>query len=162
MENKTNMMLLDLEYSKLEKAEMITHLNKLLTSYQIYVHKTRTFCWNVVGQDYFDLQKSFRNMFRRALVHMDEIAERIRLFGQETPAGWKEILKTSEIKESTVKLTGFEMVKTSISDLRILMNLQTVSIEKANELEDYGTESLLKALMRELEQDYLMLGSWLK
>lgn len=40
MDKKTNLQYLDLEFSKLEKAEMITYLNRLLTSYQIYVHQT--------------------------------------------------------------------------------------------------------------------------
>ena len=101
MDKKTNLQYLDLEFSKLEKAEMITYLNRLLTSYQIYVHKTRTFHWNVIGQ-------------------------------------------TSEIREAPADLTGFEMVKDIVSDLRILMNISTDSIEKAAELSDYGTEILLK------------------
>lgn len=162
MDKKTNLQYLDLEFSKLEKAEMITYLNRILTSYQIYVHKTRTFHWNVIGQDHFDLRQAFKNLYRRALVHMDEIAERIRLFNQKTIEGWKEIMETSEIDESPASITGFEMVKVIVSDLRILLNLFTDSIEKAEELSDYGTEILLKNHMRELEQDYLLLASWLK
>jgi starvation-inducible DNA-binding protein len=93
---------------------------------------------------------------------MDEIAERIRLFNQKTISGWEEILETSDIKESTAELTGFQMVKAIVSDLRILISLQTDSIEKANELGDYGAESMLKNHMQELEKDYLLLASWLK
>ena len=141
---------------------MITYLNRLLTSYQIYVHKTRTFHWNVIGQDHFDLRQGFKKLYRRALVHMDDIAERIRLFNQKTIEGWSEILETSEIREAPADLTGFEMVKAIVSDLRILLNLSTGSIEKAEELLDYGTEILLKKHMRELEQDYLLLTSWLR
>jgi starvation-inducible DNA-binding protein len=162
VEKKYNMNIFDLEYSKLEKAEMITYLNKLLTSYQIYVHKTRTFYWNVIGQDHFDLRQGFKIIFRRALVHMDEIAERIRLFNQKTIVGWKDIKENSEIKEASAELTGFEMVKATVSDIRTLLKIQTESIEKATELGDFGTESLLKDHMKELEQDYLLLASWLK
>ena len=162
MDKKTNLQYLDLEFSKLEKAEMITYLNRILTSYQIYVHKTRTFHWNVIGQDHFDLRQAFKNLYRKALVHMDEIAERIRLFNQKTIEGWKEIMDTSEIDESPANITGFEMVKVIVSDLKILLNLFTDSIEKAEELSDYGTEILLKNHIRELEQDYLLLASWLK
>jgi len=162
MDNKTNLHYLDLEFSKLEKAEMITYLNRLLSSYQIYVHKTRTFHWNVIGQDHFDLRQGFKKLYRRALVHMDDIAERIRLFNQKTIEGWSEIVETSEIREAPADLTGFQMVKAIVSDLRILLNLSTDSIEKAEELLDYGTEILLKKHMRELEQDYLLLTSWLK
>ena len=50
------------------------------------------------------------------------------------------------------------MVKSSVSDIRALLDLQTASIEKATDLGDFGTEILLKNHMRELEQDYLMLA----
>jgi DNA-binding ferritin-like protein len=93
---------------------------------------------------------------------MDEIAERIRLFNQRTIGDWREILQTSEIKEAPTDLPGFEMVKAVVSDLSILLQLQTDSIEKAIELNDHGTEIQLKNHMRELEQDYLLLVSWLK
>jgi starvation-inducible DNA-binding protein len=162
MGTKANEKDLNLEYSKMEQAEMITLLNRLLSSYQVYFQKTMAFHWNVIGQDHFDLRQGFKSMFSKALGHMGEIADRIRLFNQKTIEGWTEIMETSEIKEAKAGLTGFEMVKSSVSDIRALLDLQTASIEKATDLGDFGTEILLKNHMRELEQDYLMLASWLK
>lgn len=150
------------DFSKMEQAEMITLLNRLLSSYLVYSHKTMVFHWNVIGQDHFDLRQGFKALFRRTLVHMDEIADRIRLFNQKTIEAWTEIMGSSEIEDANSGLTGFEMVKATVSDIRTLLELHTMSIEKAIELGDFGTESLLKNLMRELEQDYLMLASWLK
>lgn len=162
MEKTANKNVFDLEYSKMEKAEMITYLNRLFSSYQVYLHKTRAFKWNVIGHDHFDLSQKFNSFVTRSLMHLDEIAERIRLFNQSTIYSFKEILETSEINETATNLTGFEMVKTIASDLMILLNIQNDSIEKAKDLGDYGTEVMLKNHMKELEQDYLLLISWLK
>jgi starvation-inducible DNA-binding protein len=162
MGTKVNKNVFDLEYSKMEKAEMITYLNRLLSSYQVYILKTRGFQWNVIGQDHFDLRQKFNSLVKRALIHMDEIAERIRLFNQWTMYSLKEILETSEISETSTNLTGFEMVKTITSDLVTLLNIHTDSIEKAKDLGDYGTEGMLKNHVKELEQDYMLLISWLK
>ena len=35
-------------------------------------------------------------------------------------------------------------------------------IEKAQQLGDYGTESMLKSLTKEIEQDYVVFALWLK
>lgn len=162
MGTTANKNVFDLEYSKMEKAEMITYLNRLFSSYQVYLHKARAFQWNVIGQDHFDLSQKFNSFVTRALRHLDEIAERIRLFNQSNIYSLKEILETSEISETATNLTGFEMVKTIVSDLVILLNIQNDSIEKAKDLGDYGTEVMLKNHMKELEHDYLLLISWLK
>lgn len=155
-------MFVDLEYSKLEKAEMIIHLDKLHTSYQVYSHKVRQFFWNVIGQDHFNLRTKFKAFYSKAFNHMDDIAERIRLFDQQTTGKWTDILKISEIKESESDLTSFEMVKAIVADLRILLSIQSDCIEKAKDLGDYGTESMMKDHLKELELDYLSLVSWLK
>lgn len=156
------MHIFDLEYSKLEKAEMITHLNKLLSSYQVFYHKTRNFYWNIIGQDHYDLRKSFGDLNRRSMQHMDHLTGRIRLFNYRTTEKWNEILLNSEIAESGSDLTGFEMVKVVISDIMTLLSAQSDCIEQARELGDHGTELVVMRMTCALEEEYLLLVSWLK
>jgi len=162
MEKESKVNIFDLEYSKLEKAEMITHLNKLLSSYQVFYHKTRNFYWNIVGQDNYDLRKSFRDLNRKSRQHMDRLTGRIRLFNHRTTEKWKDILLHSEIAESNSELTGFEMVKVIIADILTLLSAQSDCIQKAGELGDYGTELVVKRMTCALEEEYLLLVSWLK
>lgn len=162
MEKEVKVNIFDLEYSKLEKAEMVTHLNKLLSSYQVFYHKTRNFYWNIVGQDNYDLRKSFRVLSKKSLQHMDRISGRIRLFNHQTTEKWKDILLVSEITESGSGLTGFEMVKVVIADILILLSIQSACIEKAAQLGDHGTELIVKRMTCVLEDEYLLLVSWLK
>jgi starvation-inducible DNA-binding protein len=162
MKKKEELNLLDLDYSKLEKAEIVTHLNRILASYYLYTHKLRYFIWIVEGQDCFDLRQNFRDLHAHGSRHMDEIALRIRLFNQLPVGMLGDLVKISEVEENWAQLTGFEMVKAIVKDINILVSLQSDSIEKAQELHDHGSESMMKQLVRELETDYLLLKSWLK
>ncbi|HKK42665.1 MAG TPA: ferritin-like domain-containing protein [Bacteroidales bacterium] len=146
----------------MEKAEIITHLSKMLNSYQVYVHKSRYFSWNVIGQDHFELKQRFLTCHEKGSDHMNRIAARLGLFNYSVTDNWQTILKTSEIQETTGKLTGFEMVKSIVGDLLILLSIQTDCVKKANELDDYGTEFLIRHLISELEKEYLDFICWLK
>lgn len=162
MEKKERTNPFELEYTKMDKAEILAYLNKLLASYHIYLHKVKNFHWNVAGRDTFDLRNKFKESIDKSFRHMDEISERIRTFNQAPIGMLYEIIKTSEIKEEDLNLTGYEMVKCVLNDILILLSLQSNSIKKAQELDDYGTESMLKSLTNEIEQDYVAFASWLK
>ncbi|MEA1896821.1 MAG: ferritin-like domain-containing protein [Bacteroidota bacterium] len=156
------MNIFNLEYSKMDKAEILTHLDKMFASYYIYLHKVKMFIWNVGGRDSFDLRNEFKDIYDKSFRHMDEISERIRLFNQVPVSKLYEIIKISEIKEGDLSLTSFEMVKSLLNDIIIMLSLQSDSIEKAQKLSDYGSEIMIKNLTKELEQDYFVLVSWLK
>lgn len=152
----------ELESRLAEKAGITTHLNKILAAYYLYTHKMRNFYWTVEGQDCFDLRGNFRKLHTSGFRHMDEIAERIRLFNQVPVRMLNNLLKVSEIKEDRDQLTSFEMVKSAVRDITILISLQSDCSEKARELGDHGTEAMMKMLIKELEMDYILFRSWLK
>jgi starvation-inducible DNA-binding protein len=162
MEKKEQINFFELEYTKMDKAEILTYLNKLLSSYHIFHHKVKNFCWNVAGRDSINLRELFKTSMDNSYRHMDELSERIRTFNQVPVGRLYEIIKTSEIKEDDPGLTGFEMVKSVLGDILILLKLQLEIIEKAQEIGDYGTESLVKNLTKDLERDYTVFVSWLK
>ena len=150
------------EYSKFEKAEIITYLSKLLNNYQVYAHKLRYFSWNIVGQDHIEWSDRFKVCHTEALKHMNRIAVRLGLFNYFISDSWDTILKTSEVKESKSNLTGFEIVKSLVEDLFTLLSIQEDCVKKASDLGDNGTEIMIKQLMCELEHDYHVFGRWLK
>jgi len=162
MENEDKTNIFENEYSKFEKAEIITHLSKLLNNYLVHVHKLKYYSWNVIGRDHFELRKRFLDCRNHALRQMDRIAIRLGLFNFEISDSWDTILKTSEIKEGPGSLTGFEMVKTLVGDLLILLSILEECVKKANEIGDYGTEIMTRELMYELEQEYHGFFNWLK
>jgi starvation-inducible DNA-binding protein len=162
MVNKVIQSVYELEYNKLEQAQVIKNLNILLASYQIFLHKLKIFHWNIVGQDYYNLRQKFMDLFNRALHNSDEIAERIRIFDQTPVSMLNDVVKLSQIDENEQNLAGFEMVKEILKDILILLTLKKDCLKSSIETEDSGTEAMIKILIYEMEKDHRSLLSWLK
>lgn len=152
----------DLEYSKLNKVEVVQNLNRLLASYQVFFHKLTVFNWNIVGQDYFSLRRKFRELNENALHTVDIIAERIRIFDQTPVSLFKEMVELSVIDENGLNLAGFEMVKEILTDILTLLSLKEECLKTAVDLGDYGTEQMMKELIYKMERDHRSLISWVK
>jgi starvation-inducible DNA-binding protein len=162
MQNTVSNKTYDLEYNRQDKAEIIIHLNEILANYQLYFHKLRIFRWNVVGREYFDLQNQFMNLQEKAQRNIDEIAERIRIFDQTPLKLLNDYIKSSKIKENGLNLTAHEMVQEVLGDMLTLLSLQEDCMKMTIDLQDYGTEKMLKDFIYETEKDHKMLLSWLK
>ncbi len=149
-----------LGYTKLETAELIDALNKLLANYSIHYQKLRNFHWNVKGPDFFDIHANFEKQYNEAKVNMDEIAERIRVFGQTPLSTMREYLETSEIKESSTDLTSYEMVQEILKDYQILLEYMFNTIEQALQNGDSGTEDMVKSFVKKIEKNHWMLTAF--
>ena len=151
-----------LGYSQVDTAEMVTVLNRLLSGYSVYQQKLRNFHWNITGQDFFEIHNLFENMYKRAITETDEIAERIRLFGQRPASNFTEYLKISTVEEVSAATTSFEMAKIILSDIRTLLESMEDGINAAQEIGDNGTEYILKSFIYNMEKEHWILTSWIK
>ncbi len=154
--------LYDLEYSTLDKAEMLTHLNKLLANYQVFYHKLRVFRWNIVGKDYFELHRKFTDLKEKINRNIDEIAERIRIFDQTPLVLMNEYKRQSTVRENGSNMAGFEMVKETVTDIVTILSILGEGVKAASDVGDYGSESMMKGFIYEMEKDHKVLLSWLK
>ncbi|HZI25043.1 MAG TPA: DNA starvation/stationary phase protection protein [Chryseolinea sp.] len=148
---------------KPEQIDKISHaLNSVLANYNVHFQKLRNFHWNVTGSDFFDLHMEFEEQYKEALDHIDEIAERIRIFG-ETPFGtMQEYLNESEIKESSsTQMNSDLMVRELLSDYRILLQYLNAILQIATEQHDAGTENMVKGFIKKIEKHHWMLSSFL-
>lgn len=151
-----------LGFSAMETVEIYQGLNILLANYHIYYQKLRNFHWNVKGPSFFQLHDKFEEMYNAARVNIDDIAERIRVFGQTPMSTLKEYLENAEVKEVGSNLPASDMVTEVLQDMRILLaNLEDV-LSVARENEDTGTEDLLTGFVQQLEKNHWMLSAWLK
>ena len=151
-----------LGYSHLDTAEIVTQLNRLLSGYSVYQQKLRNFHWNITGQEFFELHDLFEEMYKRAINETDEIAERIRLFGQRPASTFDEYLKLSIIKEEYTEPTSFQMAKIILNDIRILLENMEEGINAAQEINDNGSEFMLKGFSYNLEKEHWKLTAWIK
>ncbi len=149
-----------LGYTKLETAELVESLNKLLANYSVHYQKLRNFHWNVKGGDFFDIHEKFEEQYNAAKVAIDDIAERIRVFGQTPLSTMREYLENSTIKESGTDLSAMEMVKEIIKDYEMLLEFMFDAIEQAIDKGDSGTEDMIKSLVKSTEKNHWMMTAF--
>jgi starvation-inducible DNA-binding protein len=147
---------------KTEEIEKITHaLNSLLANYNVHFQKLRNFHWNVKGSDFFDLHEKFEAQYKEAFESIDELAERIRVFGETPFSTMQEYIRHSEIKEAGTNLTSDLMIRELLNDYRVLLQYMAAVREIAGEQFDAGTENLIKGLIRKIEKHHWMFSAFL-
>ena len=144
-----------------EIAEISTALNEVLANYSVHYQKLRNFHWNVKGPDFFDLHEQFEKQYTEALRNIDDIAERIRIFGETPLSLMKDYLEASEIKETGPHLPSEIMVRELLSDYRILLHYLFQAVQIAASYEDSGTEEMLKVFINHIEKNHWMLSAFL-
>jgi starvation-inducible DNA-binding protein len=151
-----------LGFTYLETAEIIVALNELFANYQVHYHKLRRFHWNVEGPEFFELHEAFEEDYKRTEQNIDEIAERIRVFGIKPKLSLKEILDLSEIKEIRKSSSTIDMVREVLEDFEILHDKMLNVLTAALETGDNSTEQMISEYMRDLEKRNWMYTSWCK
>jgi starvation-inducible DNA-binding protein len=141
--------------------EITKSLNALLANYSIHYQKLRSFHWNVKGSDFFDLHEKFELQYTEALIHIDAIAERIRIFGEAPFSSLKQYLDTSEIEETTSELNSDLMVREMLSDYTILIRYMEDTVEICAKHADSGTESMVKGYINKIETHHWMFSAFM-
>ena len=150
-----------LGWSTEETAEITTALNHVLANYMVHYQKLRNFHWNVKGPDFFDLHEQFEKQYTEAIQNIDDLAERIRIFGETPLSLLKDFLEASEIKETSPHLPSEIMVRELLSDYRILLQHLFNGVSVAASHEDSGTEEMLKVFINHTEKNHWMLSAFL-
>ena len=150
-----------LGYLKTETEEITGVLNKLLANYSVHYQKLRNFHWNVKGQAFFDLHVEFEKQYNEAIIVIDEIAERVRVFGRTPLSTMREYLNESQIEEPKKGINSSDMVKFIIEDYHLLMDNIFEVIELSLEYGDSGTEDMMKGFIKTLEKHHWILTTYL-
>lgn len=145
-----------LGFSKPETAVIVNALNQLLANYQVHYQKLRNYHWNVVGSDFFDIHEKFEDQYNEAKENIDEIAERIRVFGYTPMSNLREYLANSEIKETGSDLSGMEMVDEILRDFEILLSYMVDVADAAIDAGDVGTEDMINSFIKKMEKSHWM------
>jgi len=141
---------------------VVMDLNTLLADYHIYYQKLRTFHWNILGKNFFDLHVQFEDMYNDAKVKIDEVAERILTLRHHPVSKFSDYLKISSLEEGNALISDQDMVAELIGDHKKILAQMSNVIEKADKAGDEGTIDLIGAYIRELEKSSWMLNAWSK
>lgn len=139
---------------------VVAELNQLLAEYNVYYQKMRSFHWNVLGKNFFDLHNQFEALYNDAKIKIDETAERILTLRYHPVSKFGEYLKLAEIKETSAHITDEEMVKHILKDHQILLKQMKKVIDKAEKSGDEGTIDMIGAYIADMEKSSWMLDAW--
>lgn len=142
--------------------EVTTSLNQLLADYQLYYQNLRIFHWRVTGRQFFTLHKYFEDLYQDARNNIDTIAERILTLGEYPVGHWSQYLDMAEIREAKGDQEASAMVSEVIANHSMLIRDMRMSIDKAEQSNDQGTEDMLVGMLKTVEKSTWMLRSWLK
>jgi len=150
-----------LGYSSMETALITQSLNKLLADYQVHYQKLRNFHWNVKGDDFFEFHDKFEELYIEAQANIDEVAERIRVYGQTPLSTLKEYLDNADIREARADLGTREMAREILHDFQSLVNQMNEVVTAAQETDDNATLDLINSFVRKIEKHHWMLSAYL-
>jgi len=152
----------NLGFAKKDTAELTKEINLLIATYHVHYQKLRNFHWNVVGSDFFDLHEKFEELYNFSKINIDDLAERVRVFGEKPMARLDEYLKYSKISEPANGLKPRQMVDEILTDFEILLTQMITVLDLANECGDVSTINLLNNIVNKTEKYYWMFNVWME
>ncbi|MCB0652970.1 MAG: DNA starvation/stationary phase protection protein [Saprospiraceae bacterium] len=150
-----------LGFTGLETVAIVKSLNKLLANYHIHSQKMKNFHWNIKGRDFFELHDIFEDLYHAAQANIDDVAERVRVFGQTPASRLKEYLDLAEIKEVGTGLTSEAMVRETLNDFQMLLSFMVDVADAAIDIGDVGTEDLINTFIKNMEKKHWMFNAWM-
>lgn len=139
----------------------IKALNTLLSSYQIHYQNLRSLHWNIKGQGFFELHLKYEELYTRAQLIIDELAERILSVGETPHSSLKQYLESSEIKENSLIHEGQPGMTYILAAQETLLKQERRLLDLSGEAGDEGTNALMSDLIREKEKTNWMFAAWL-
>lgn len=150
-----------LGFEKTEMEAMVESLNLLLANLHVHYQKLRNYHWNVTGGEFFEIHELTEVEYNQVLTEIDDVAERIRVFGAYPMSTLKEYLSKSEIKETKVKHNAKEIVKEILDDFGVLISLMIDTIELTQDMGDVSTNEMLTGFMKRREKMHWMLNAFI-
>ncbi len=137
-------------------------LAALLADEYVLYTKTRNYHWNVVGPQFNDLHKFFEAQYEELNDFVDDVAERIRQLGTESPGTLAEFTKTARLKEHPGQHLDAEgMLSALLADHEeVIRNLRGDLETAMDKFSDAGTNDFLTGLMEKHEKMAWMLRAF--
>ncbi len=136
----------------------------LADEYVLYT-KAHNYHWNVTGPQFIALHRFFEELYTALETVIDEVAERIRQYGQMAPGTMAEFLQLARLKEEAPATypNAREMVVRLLADYEALVRYLREDIEKIDDdFEDDGAEDYLTMLLQQHQKTAWMLRSLLE
>lgn len=146
-------------YSPEDHIKIVEALTNYLADNAIVYYKTHAFHWNVEGPNFYSFHLFFEKLYRELWESLDEIAERIRAFGEKAPPNFGELLKDATIKEIETSPQSYIMARILKDDFLVLAQKAYAVGTIAESIGDRATMDMMTQKATSLEKAAWMLSS---
>lgn len=136
-------------------------LNTLLANFQIYYQNLRGIHWNIKGKRFFELHPKFEELYTDANLKVDEIAERILTLGVTPLHTFDDYTKAAKVPVGKNISVDEKAVKLIVDSLFELLKIEREILDKSDEVNDEGTNSMMSDFITEQEKTVWMMKAWL-
>ena len=141
---------------------VVTHLQREVANAFILYTNYKHYHWQTYGPLFRDLHKLFDEFAAETLATIDEMAERIRMIGQDPVSTPRQFEETASVKASTKPKTMREMVEEADLNLLGVIRNMRGAVKDAEEEGDPGTVDLLSKSLQIHEKHEWFLREILK
>lgn len=143
-------------FKKDETREITLALTAFLADTAVVYYKTHAFHWNVEGANFYGLHLMFEKFYTKLWKSMDEVAERIRVFGEKAPSNYAELLKNATILEHETSPSAHVMAQALRNDY---IDLAKIAIDVATIAQSRGDQ--ITADMMTRKATFLEKAAWM-
>ena len=145
-----------------ESEELVNELNGLLSNFQIYYQNLRGLHWNIRGKRFFDLHLKFEELYNDSQIKIDLIAERVLTLGGTPLHTFADYIENSKLQIGKNISKDVEAIQLILEPLSVLLQVERVILDKAVEINDEGTNSMMSDFIAEQEKTNWMLKAWME
>ncbi len=146
-------------YTSDARIKITDALKDYLADNAVVYYKTHAFHWNVEGPNFYSNHLMFEKFYTKLWKSLDEVAERIRTFGEKAPSNFKELLQNAYIKETETSPVEHIMAKILRDDYLLLAQKAREVGAIAESFGDKATTDLMTEKETFLEKAAWMLQS---
>lgn len=144
-----------------ETKQIAAELNHLLSNFQTYYQNLRGIHWNIRGKRFFDLHLKFEELYNDAQLKVDAVAERILTLGGTPLHTFADYVEHSEMRIGKDINNDVEAITLIIDSVGVLLKLERSLLQKAADINDEGTNSMMSDFIQEQEKLLWMLNAWM-
>lgn len=152
----------NMNLSKSDILFSIKILKELLANTYVLSVKTQGAHWNVEDTRFHMLHNFFSEQYSILTEKIDEIAERIRMLGEQSPSSMSAFLDLATLKETDHNSDGKKMLQQLTEDHHAIIATLRKSIELVAKTQDQGTLDFLIGCLQLHEKMAWMTGSHIK
>ncbi|KGN98398.1 DNA polymerase III subunit beta [Porphyromonas gingivicanis] len=140
---------------------VVSRLETLLASYQVYYNNLRGYHWHIRGPLFYQLHAQFEKWYDATAEKIDEIAERLLQLEVVPENRMSVLIGQSKIKETTKMTDSDSILSEILENYKVLMALERETLSAASEAGDEVTVALMGDFLAEQEKEIWMLTAYL-